>query len=241
MPIDSFPSRIQIDLAEHQRSALALLRERYPKVESDQELINLALAKGMLSMLGQEMDKDLAQKGIVLPDSTAAVRPFPAPSVSFKKRREKQEVAGALGELREHLDEFLRTHPELDEKTVWSALLDLGLQRAKKAPDQVSRTEVVVGRRAVASYAENYIGMAVDPLQQQAINEFLQAHPHLQEEDAISILLDLGLRAADREPFAMDSPKVERLEDHDPPKWATAQRRRHARLVKLRAVAAGIR
>ncbi len=209
MPRDSFPSSITIDLAEFQRTSFALLRERYPKIESEQELINLVLAKGMLAMLGQEMEKDLVQKGIVLPDSTASARPFPAPSVSFKKRKEKQESEAALGELREHLDEFLRTHPELNEKTVWSALLELGLRRAKEKPDQPTRTQMEAERRTVASHAENYIGLAVDPLQQQAINEFLHAHPHLEEEDAVSILLDLGLRAADKEPFAMDSPKMD--------------------------------
>jgi hypothetical protein len=130
---------------------------------------------------------------------------------------------------------------------------------AKDRQPELTRTQLEAGKRSQAQSApqkgalheraeaplpkrkiENYTGLALEPMQQKSIDEFWNAHDYLHEEDMISILIDLGLRAADKhpEPFAMDAPKGSAVEHKENPVSVktAGRKRRLKRLAQIRAL-----
>jgi hypothetical protein len=185
-PLDlRFPKRMTIGLPEPLREGLETIADREPH-ENDEQLVQVVLSRGIVATLTNEINdeppiavqieenlkrlKERIRSLQPIEDSPGskftarAARPFPAPSVLYKRRKKQVEgvgediaysetpeskperatpaphrqveryVAAPISEeLRDQLQAYLDAHPELDEETALTTLLQLGLEQSKPA------------------------------------------------------------------------------------------------------------
>ena len=182
----TFPKRITIDLPEFQRSALEEIADRVSH-ETDSELLQVVISRGIVAVLASEFEQAGSGKSEL---SARATRPFPAPSVLFKKRqREIEEGKSDLGfsnapgdepkrpvlhrhierylatpiseRLRQRFEDYLDAHPGMDEEEALTTLLQRAFDQADKLEDQ-ERSAAVRKAEAQLRLAERLYRRALD-------------------------------------------------------------------------------
>ena len=89
-------------------------------------------------------------------------------------------------------------------------------------------------------HVENYVGLPIGERLRQKIEDFLGDHPDLDDETGLALLLNLGLRNADKEPELIDPTKALADPNSALTRSTTAARqRRLLRLSQIRALARG--
>lgn len=166
-------------------------------------------------------------KGV--PTAKATIRPFPAPGVSYRRRR--QELMKGI--LAEEFMVFFRSHPELTEEQALSAFVDAVKDRHPALHEEMVShgSKESAPRREV----ELYIGFPIPEHVRQAFEKWLDAHPSISEEDGAAFLLAKGLEV---EP---DDHPSEEVQESAPPRALPVRRSRtrcHSRMARLRLLLA---
>jgi len=127
---------------------------------------------------------------------TAAVRPFPAPGVSYRRRR--QELVRSI--LAEEFREFCRSHPDLTDEQALSAFLDAVKDQHPALNEEMvshgfsdARLDDCNGK-VPHRHVELYIAFPISEHARKAFERWLEAHPSISEEDAAALLLERGLQ-----------------------------------------------
>lgn len=147
---------------------------------------------------GARGSKATASQGELGPIETkATLRPFPAPGVSYRRRR--QELVKGI--LAEEFREFCRSHPELTEEQALSAFVEA----VKDQPPALHEEMVSHGssdavlddcnRRAPHRHVELYVAFPIGEHVRRSFERWLESHPSISEEDAAAHLLERGLEA----------------------------------------------
>lgn len=182
-----FPKRLTIELADFQRDALEEIANREPH-DGASDLLAVVISRGILAMLAENDEAPVSPQEIAgnlsalkerlhsLQSTTEdaelerleakyATRPYPAPSVMFQRRRERLE-GGA-----DHA-------------------ADANSARSTISSD---RNEPHEREPAPHRHAERYLATPVSEHLRQRFEDFLNSHPDLSEEEALTILLQRAL------------------------------------------------
>ncbi len=130
-----------------------------------------------------------------MPSAKATIRPFPAPGVSYRKRR--QELMKGI--LAEEFMDFCRSHPELTEEQALSAFVEAVKDEHPALHHEMvshgsKNTELAGSReRAQRREVERYLGFPISEGLKQRFEDWLNEHPSISEEDAAAHLLQRGL------------------------------------------------
>lgn len=127
----------------------------------------------------------------------ATVRPFPAPGVSYRRRR--QELVKGI--LAEEFRDFCRSHPELTEEQALSTFLEVVKDHHPALHEEMvshGSGEAVrddCNRKTPHRHVELYVAFPISEQVRRAFERWLDSHPSISEEDAAAHLLELGLKA----------------------------------------------
>ena len=174
-----FPSTLHVRLPEFQRSALDFLRERHPHDCTDEELLRVVLSRGILAMMesqlvpapvsleeiaGNMQDADARMQEL----QARGVRPFPKPSVLYRQRQKA---------LQEAVEEEANQQ-QADPAEVFN---DLGQAEDGDVHAMPHR------------HVEQTLWVLMPEEMRQSFEDFLDAHPDLDENDALRLLLGCAL------------------------------------------------
>lgn len=182
-----FPKRITIDLADladFHRDGLAEIAKRIP-FRNEEDLLYVVLSRGILDILstpnGTEplSAKEIFEKGEAPSlgsdlSSRAGMRVYPRPGVQYQQRRKEQ---------RDELQATERQH----EHEIEQLKADLGFAQA---PHGGGTSE---GVAPAGHHVESYVPRALPEETRLRLEEFLEAHPEFDQEDALAVLVRRGL------------------------------------------------
>ncbi len=170
----TFPRRLTIYLTDPQRGALLELATAVPH-KNDTKLLDEVLSRGISAMLVEEKERDCQLR-------SQAKRPFPAPSVLFKRRQQEKLLGSDIGvsdgpqeceesapptehrhverymaapvseRLRQRLEDYLSLHPDMGEEEALTTLLDRGLDQSEQLKE--------AGQTVAAQKAEKQLRLA---------------------------------------------------------------------------------
>lgn len=183
----AFPKQVTIDLERFHRAGLEQLANMIPH-ESDELLLKLVISRGLLAMLDEQLERapvspekvSLNAKARLHELRSHGVRPFPKPGVLFRRRQKAHQDA-----VRE-----IENQHEPDPAEVFN---DLGQAEDGDVHAMPHR------------HVEQYLWVLMPEKMRQSFEDFLDAHPDLDENDALRLLLG---RALHQEGFA-DAPESE--------------------------------
>ena len=141
-----FPRRMTIDLPEPVRQGLEAIanRERH---ESDEQLVQVVLSRGIVAMLTNEAEADGRPAGGPRSaglDSRSASRPWSKPWVKTDDHEDSELYIGfpITEDLRRKLNDYMADHQESDAESTYATLLDLGLRKTEEDPGALDPARV---------------------------------------------------------------------------------------------------
>lgn len=176
-----FPKHITIDLEKFHQDGLQQLAGLLPH-EDAQALIKIVISRGLVAMLTSEFERHQPSvqeiagnmqdaKGRMNELRSHGIRPFPAPGVLYRRRQRA---------LQEAVNEQQNQH-EPDPAEVFNDLQPAEDEDVHAMPHR---------------HVEQYLWVLLPEEMRQSFEDFLDAHPGVDENDALRLLL---ARALDQE------------------------------------------
>lgn len=190
------PSRFQkriitidlADLAEFHQEGLAEIAKRVP-YRNLEDLLHVVLSRGILDILSAPNDreslspKEIFEKGEAPSfgaglSSRAGMRVYPRPGVLYRERRKEQR-------------EQLEAEEGQDDHEIQQIKEDLGFARSPLGSETSERVA------PAHHHVESYVPRALPEETRLRLEEFLEARPEFDEEEALAVLVRRGLDRTD--------------------------------------------
>lgn len=200
----SFPATLHIHLPEFQRRSLDFLREHHPDDCTDEELVRLVLAHGILAM----MEAELAPTS-VYPEEVASSMQDPSERVRELRSRETESAGKSSMKRSRAFPSRMNMMIDLKGKEDWADLhardAEYDRESARMKRD-LGLTEDGDGdvHAMPHRHVEQTLWVLMPEVMRRSFEDFLDAHPDLDENEALRILLG---RVLDQERQAKQTPR----------------------------------
>lgn len=211
-----FPSHHNLVLDAEERGALDDLFDLNPLLDDERELLHRVLRAGIKTM-NQHAEK---HRDPHEPTRTQVETAKRASSQDVGRKRSvhfpRHVAIDFTNDQRDRLDYLADRVPHESDAALLSEVLSLGICAMREVVDRASATETDGSTLEAPSpkrprSVENYLGIPIREGLRQRLEDFLADCPGvISDEDAFAMLIELGLRRAERETAAQVIDRIKR-------------------------------